>query len=62
VDPTLPPGFCYLNSVCKDGMCVDEQTSCYMTTSIYGDPCCVDANLPPGYCYQDSLYQNGVCV
>lgn len=62
VDPTLPFGYCYLNSVCENGMCVDQQTTCYMTTSIYGDPCCVDSNLPPGYCYAGSSCQNGVCV
>jgi hypothetical protein len=62
VDPTLPPGFCYLSSVCRDGMCVDRETTCYMTSSIYGGPCCVDSTLPPGYCYADSACQNGVCV
>lgn len=61
-DPTLPPGYCYLNSACQDGICVDEEISCYITASTYGDPCCVDASLPPGYCYMDGACQNGACV
>ena len=62
VDSSLSSGYCYLNSVCQDGLCVDQPTTSYVTSSIYGGPCCVDASLPPGYCYADSKSQNGVCA
>jgi hypothetical protein len=51
-----------LNSVCQDGLCVDQPTTSYVTSSIFGGSCCVDATLPPGYCYADSKSQDGVCV
>ena len=36
--------------------------SCSMVSSIYGEPCCVDASLPQGYCYLDSICQGDWCV
>jgi len=37
-------------------------SSCYMTSSIYKEPCCVDHTLPQGYCYTGSVCQDGMCV
>jgi len=37
-------------------------SSCYMTSSIYKEPCCVDYTLPQGYCYTGSVCQDGMCV
>ena len=39
-----------------------DNSSCFISSSIYGEPCCVDSTLPPGYCYLDSVCQDGMCV
>jgi hypothetical protein len=39
-----------------------DNSSGYITSSIYGDSCCVDSTLPYGYCYANSVFQDGLCI
>jgi hypothetical protein len=39
-----------------------DNSSCTITSSIYGEPCCMDATLSPGFCYLNSVCESGMCV